>query len=395
MPIPSPFHERTAALCQSYRWKEWAGYYAVCAYDHCHEPEYLAVRHATGLLDVTPLFKYSVIGPDAAAFLARVMCRDIRKLKPGRVAYCSWCDERGKILDDGTVACLREHEYRVTSAEPAYFWLQRNRRGFQVTIEDITDDMAALALQGPTSKDLLSAATDADMSALKFFGHTSAQMDDLSIEITRTGFTGDLGYEIWGRRSDALRMWDALMKHGKAYGIQPIGLDALDMSRVEAGFILQGVDYFSAKHCITEAQTSTPFELDLGWTVQLNREPFVGSKVLQAEKDAGVKRLLVGLDIDWPATEALFERFGLPPGIPGEAWRDGKPVYQGRRQVGRATSGTWSPILKKNVALATVDVAYTKPGTQLDFEITVEYERHTVPCTVVQKPFFDPERKRS
>ncbi|MFH2201683.1 MAG: aminomethyltransferase family protein [Elusimicrobiota bacterium] len=395
MPQKSPFHERTSALCKSFRWKEWAGYYAVCYYDMCHEPEYMAFRHAAGLLDVTPLFKYRLAGPDAAAFLSYVMTRDVRRLKLNQVTYVCWCDERGKILDDGTVARLGENAYRVTAAVPTFAWFERNSRGFDVEIEDVSDQLAVLALQGPRSRDILkNVVKDCDIDQLRFFRAAQAKLDGFEATITRTGYTGDLGYELWVPNKDALRLWDVLIDGGQPHRILPAGLDALDMTRVEAGFIMLDVDYFCAKDCMIESRKSTPFEVDLGWTVQLDREPFIGQEALKREREEGSKYAFVGLDIDWPALESLFDKVGLPPQLPHGAWRTPIPVYCDGDQIGQATSGTWSPTLKRNLALATVEAPYAEPGTELQIEVTVEFARKLTTATVVKKPFFDPERKR-
>jgi len=395
MPVPTPFHERTAALCESLRWKDWAGHYAVCSYGVLHDPEYFAIRHAAGLLDVTPLFKYEVTGSDAAAFLARVMVRDIRKLGVGRVTYCPWTDEEGKTLDDGTITRLEEKRFRVTSAEPAFQWLAAHTRGFEAEVRDVTEEIGALALQGPRSRAILAEACDGDIANLRFFRATTGSIASQTVEITRTGYTGDLGFEIWVPREGALAVWDALMEAGLPHGLLPAGLDALDVTRIEAGFILQGIDYFSARDCLIERQKSTPFEVGLGWAVQLERDPFLGQAALREEKRRGSARALVGLQIDWEELERLYEEAGLPPALPACAWRSAVPVYHGSRHVGRATSGTWSPTLKKNLALASVEARFADPGTVLSIEATVEYERRTVPARVVPRPFFDPERKRA
>jgi len=394
MPVPTPFHERTAPLCRSLRWKDWAGYAAVCSYDTTHDREYFAFRESAGLLDVSPLFKYEVEGPDAAALLARMMVRDVSKLGVGRVGYSCWCDDAGKVIDDGTVTRLEEQRFRVTAADPTLHWLQAVGRGFRATIEDSSARLAALALQGPTSRDILRAASDADLDALRFFGATRARIDALDVWITRTGYTGDLGYEVWVERDGALALWDALMAAGKPYGIEPAGLDALDVTRIEAGFVLLGVDYYSAPKVVLEARKSTPFEIGLGWTVHLDRGPFVGRAALAAEKARGSAWALVGLEVSWEALEALYESYGLPPSLPATARRDGLPVYAGGKQVGKVTSHTWSPLLKKYVALASVLAGHAAQGTVLEMEHTVEFERRRVPAAVVPTPFFDPERKR-
>jgi aminomethyltransferase len=417
MPIPSPFHERTSRLCTSYRWKDWSGYAAVSSYDTTHEREYFAFRESAGLLDVSPLFKYEVYGPDAAALLSRMMVRDVSKLKVGRVGYSCWCDDYGKVIDDGTVTRLDDDYYRVTAADPTLHWLQTVARGLRVTIEDSSARLAVLALQGPRSREILRAATGADaakVEGLKFFGATRAKLDGLDVWITRTGFTGDLGYEVWTEKAGALRLWDALVDAGRPHGIEPAGLDALDVSRIEAGFILLGVDYFSAPKVILEARKSTPFELGLGWIVDFERTSFpnfIGREALAAEAAAADRRrrgsassassassaawALVGLEVAWEALEALYESFSLPPSLPATARRDGLPVYDDEgRQVGKVTSHTWSPILKKYIALTSVHGSHSAPGTILQMEHTVEFERRKVPAKVTKTPFFDPERKR-
>jgi aminomethyltransferase len=398
MPIPSPFHERTSRLCSSYRWKDWAGYAAVVSYDTTHEREYFAFRESAGLLDVTPLYKYEVWGPDATALLSRMMVRDVAKLKVGRVGYSCWCDDAGKVVDDGTVTRLEADYYRVTAADPTLHWLQALARGLRVTIEDSTARLAALALQGPRAREILRAASDADVDSLKFFGARRARVDGLDVWITRTGYTGDLGYEVWVESAGALRLWDALVDAGRPHGIQPAGLDALDVARIEAGFILLGVDYFSASKVVLETRKSTPYEIGLGWIVDFERAAFpafVGRQALLSEKRRGSTWALVGLEVSWEALEALYESYSLPPSLPAAARRDGLPVYDDAgRQVGKATSHTWSPILKKYVALTSVLARDAAPGTVLHLEHTVEFERRRVPATVVATPFFDPPRKR-
>jgi len=394
MPIPSPFHERTSPLCTSYRWKDWAGYCAVSSYDTSHEREYFAFREAAGLLDVTPLYKYEVTGKDAAALLGRMMVRDVTKLKVGRVAYTCWCDDGGKVVDDGTVARLGENHFRVTAADPTLHWLHALSRGFDAAIEDSSARLAALALQGPTSRDILKSASDADLDKLKFFGVTAAKIGTNPGWISRTGYTGDLGYEVWVEREDALSTWDALIEAGHAYGIEPAGLDALDVSRVEAGYVLLGNDYFSAKKVVLESRKSTPHELGFGWMVDLNRS-FIGRDAIAAEVKRGSIWQLVGLEISWEELEALYASFNLPPSLPVTARRDALPVYaEDGRQIGQATSHTWSPILKKYLAIASVHRGFETLGGKLLIEHTVEYERRKVTATVAKLPFYDPERKR-
>jgi aminomethyltransferase len=396
MPIGTPFHPRTSELCTSLFYKDWAGYHTVCSYDTCHEREYYALRNAAGLIDVSPLYKYEVYGKDAAAFLSRVMVRNVRNLDLGRCTYLCWCDDHGKVLDDGTVSRLDDTYFRVTAAEPTLSWLLRLSRRFDVTIEDSTDRIGTLSLQGPNSREILKNVCDADMDNLRYFDLTRAKLDGVDVVISRTGYTGDLGYEIWVEREQALNVYDAVMAAGRDYRIQPVGLDAMDVTRIEAGYIMNGVDYFSANACSIESRKSSPYEIGLGWTVDLDRDPFIGQDALKAEKANGSEWATVGLVYDWPAFERLFAEFGLPPQLPGGAWRTPVPVYNKKGlQVGQGTSGAWSAILKDNLALATVKSAYAKPGTILQIEVTVEFERRRVPAVVTKTPFYDPPRKKA
>lgn len=396
MPIPSPFFPRTSKLCESMLWKDWSGYYAARCYASCHEREYFALRHAAGVIDVSPLLKYEICGRDAGAFLAYLTVRDLRKLKVGRVTYLCWCDEDGKVVDDGTVSRLDEDAYRLTANGPMLGWLQQHAVGFEVTIEDSSDRIGVLALQGPFSRDILARAVERDISGLKFFAWENARIAGVEVLVSRTGYTGDLGYEIWTDRDQALPVWDALMAVGKPQRLLPAGLDAMDVTRVEAGFILNGVDYFGSLHCLIDSRKSTPNGIGLGWSVKLQRERFLGRTALLKEKEDGSTWALVGLEYDWDEFEQLFDKVGLPPQLPSGAWRDPVPVFDDRgRQVGQATSGAWSPLLKKNLALATIPSGMAAVGTALQIEVSVEYQRKKVTARVVNRPFFDPERKKA
>jgi aminomethyltransferase len=396
MPRTTPFHPRTAALCQSYAWKEWSDYIAVSNYDRHSEREYFAIRHTAGLLDVSPLYKYEVTGPDAAAFLSRIWCRDISSIGRGRVVYSVMADGRGYALDDGTISRIGEEHFRVTSSEPWLHWFQRHARGFDVAIEDSTDRIAALALQGPIAREILKPLVEFDMDRMRFFRVRKTTLSGVSVWISRTGYTGDLGYEIWCDREDALKVWDALMGAGSPLGMEPIGLDALDVARLEAGFVLQGVDYISAKNCIIEERKSTPYEAGLGWTVDLDREPFIGQTALRRHLEVGPVWKLVGLEISWPALEQLYDEYKLPPHLAPAACRLAVPLFDGsgRTQIGQATSTTWSPTLKRHIAIGQVRAAYGNVGTSIQVEHTIEFERRVLPATVVPTPFFDPDRKR-
>ncbi len=393
MPIGTAVHERTFPLCESLSYREWSGYYAVSVYETHHEHEYNAIRNSAALIDVTPLFKYLVTGKDATKFVNRVIARDIHKVGAGQVIYCCWCDPQGKVIDDGTISRLGENTYRWTSADPSLRWFRQNALELNVQIEDISEKVAALALQGPTSGKLLRTVAEADIANLKYFRFTSGKIAGVPVDISRTGYTGDLGYEIWIPWNDAVRVWDALMTVGRAFDIHAAGMIALDIARIEAGLILIEVDYFSSKKALIESQKYTPYEIGLGRMVHLEKENFIGRAALVEENRRGPKRKLAGLEINWPEVERLYEAVGLVPQAPSMASRVAVPVYRGGKQVGKATSTAWSPTLKKMMALASVASEHAEPGTRLQIEMTVEAVRHTVSATVVALPFFNPPRK--
>jgi len=395
MPIGTPFHPRTSALCESMSWREWAGYFAVSQYEATHEREYNAIRQAAALIDVSPLFKYRLSGRDATRLVDRVVTRDVPKMAVGQVSYTNWCDGEGKVIDDGTVSRLGPELYRWTAAEPNLRWIRQNAHGLEVLVEDVSDKLAALALQGPTSRAILKSCCDGDLAGLKYFRVMPATLRGIPVEISRTGYTGDLGYEIWVASEQALPVWDALMEAGRPYDITPTGMLALDVARIEAGLILLDVDYTSAKRALIPSQKYSPWEIGLGRLVSLKKAPFVGMAALRHEEQRRTRRELVGLDISWDDVERLHEEAGLAPQIPLTASRVSVPVFRDGVQVGRASSTTWSPTLKKMIALATVARDAAQPGTALQMEMTVDHKRRDVGVTVTKLPFFDPPRKRA
>ena len=393
MPVGTAFHERTLALCESLNYREWSGYYTVSVYEMHHEHEYNAIRNSAALIDISPLFKYRVTGRDATRLVNRIITRDINKVAVDQVIYCCWCDSEGKVIDDGTITRLGENEYRWTAADPSLRWFQQNALGLDVQLEDISEQLAALALQGPTSGKLLHAAADASIANLKYFRVAHGKIAGVPVDISRTGYTGDLGYEIWVPWSEAVKVWDKLMTMGKIFDIHPAGMIALDIARIEAGLILIEVDYFSSKKALIDSQRYSPAEIGLGKLVDLKKENFVGRDALIEEAKRGPERALVGLEIDWNEVEAVYEKIGMAPQVPSMASRVAVPVYRGGRQVGKATSTTWSPTLKKMIALACVGHAHSALGTTLHIEMTVEAERKSVAAKVVPMPFFNPPRK--
>jgi aminomethyltransferase len=393
VPIGTAFHERTFGLCRSLSYREWSGYYTVSTYETHHEHEYNAIRNAAALIDITPLFKYMITGEDATQFVNRVITRDINKVAIDQVIYCCWCDQDGKVIDDGTITRLGENTYRWTAADPSLRWFRQNAIAMKVQIEDVSESISALALQGPTSAALLASVAESDIAKLKYFRVTHGRINGVDVDISRTGYTGDLGYEIWIPWEHSLRVWDALVSAGPAFDLHPVGMVALDVARIEAGLLLIEVDYFSSKKAIIESQKYSPFELGFDRMVHFDKEAFVGREALLREQRSGTGRKLVGLEFDWTAVEKLYDRMGLPPQAPSVASRVPVPVYRGKLQVGKATSTTWSPLLKKMIALASVDAAHSKIGTELQAEVTIEAVRHKTAVKVVQLPFYNPARK--
>jgi aminomethyltransferase len=400
MSVGTAFHAVTAPLNRKQQWREWSGYFASSAYADAHDIEYNAIREAAALIDVSPLYKYVVGGPDARRLVDRVITRDATKLTAGRVFYTPWCDEHGKVIDDGTVHGLDDGTFRWTAADPQLRWLRMNAAGLDVTIDDVTEQVAAVALQGPQSRAVLETATGASFADLGYFRRRPASIKSgrkkIAIDVSRTGYTGDLGYELWIPAEHAVAVWEALSDAGRDHAIRPAGMLALDVVRLEAGLILLEVDYTSARHAMNPEQNYSPGEIGLGRLVSLDKADFVGRLALQREARAGgPARRLVGLQLDWYGIEGLFSAQGLPPAISPVVDRSPRPVFVGGRQVGRATSVGWSPILKQAIALASVPPSHEPLGSKLDVEWTVEGRRGRVPATVVELPFLDLERKRA
>jgi len=397
MPRKSPFHARTTELCTSQNWQEWSGYFSADSYELDHMREYNAVRTTAAIFDVSPLFKYHVRGRDAGRLLDRVVTRDVSKCRLGQVVYTTWCDDAGKIIDDGTLARFGDDAYRLTAAMPSIDWLQDNALGLEVEIDDVTHDFGGLSVQGPTSRALLQQLTDADLGRLPYFHIIESELAGAPVRISRTGYTGDLGFEIFVETSYAEQVWDALAETGRAYNLQPAGNVALDVVRIEAGLLLIDADFISSVHTLFEVQKSTPYELGLGWTVNLSKDSFVGREALRKEKARGPSWATVGLVVDILALEKIYADYSMPLHLPYTSWTSAVPVYAGAEQknpIGKATSGTWSPILKQYVVLARVRPEHAKIGSRIFVEETVEGRRYAVPAEVVKLPFFDPARKK-
>jgi aminomethyltransferase len=381
--LTTPFHARARALSQLDSFVPWAGYTTVDVFSSV-EHEYFAIRNATTVYDLTPMVKYRIAGAGATAYLNRLVTRDVGKLKTNRVAYCVWCNDAGHVIDDGTIFRLGEREYRLCTAERQLDWLLDSAIGFDVEISEVTAEIAALALQGPSSCAALKDYGMTGIQALKPFEIGNFAVAGNEIMASRTGFTGDLGYELWMRPEQAESVWDGLMAAGSARGIRPIGSMALNVARIEAGFILPNADFVSAEHTIYTDRARSPLELGLSWLVDFKKGHFTGRRALLAEERRGARRRLVGLDIDGnkPAHNALLY--------------DGR---SGKRAVGSVTSAIWSPTCKRNIALAMLEAPHFKLGAEVWAEIYLNrellWERRMARARVVEKPFFAPERRRA
>ncbi|MFZ0009900.1 MAG: aminomethyltransferase family protein [Steroidobacteraceae bacterium] len=383
--LKTPFHERARRLSQLDSFIPWAGYTTVDVFTAV-EQEYFSIRNATSVYDLTPMVKYRVAGADALRFLNRLVTRDLRKLRPGRVAYVVWCNDQGHLIDDGTVFCLGEGEYRLCTAERQLDWLLDSSLGFDVSVAEVTEEVAALAVQGPTSCAVLKAMGLAGVEQLKPFELGTFVLQGTAaapLMVSRTGFTGDLGYELWMRPGDAEGVWDALMEAGRTRGIRAIGSRALNIARIEAGFLLPNLDFMPAERALHLGTERSPLELGLAWAVDFGKGHFTGRRALLAQQRRGLRRCLAGLEIEGekPAHNSLlYDERG------------------GRRQVGSVTSAVWSPTAKRNLALAMLDAPHFAPGREVWAEIYLNrelvWERRMARARVVERPFYAPERRR-
>lgn len=391
----TPFHPRTSELIDSYDWNEWSGWLSANVYDLEPTHEYLAIRTSCGVFDTSPLYKYQIQGRDALKLINRVITQDVSRYNVGKSIYSPWCDDKGKIIDDGLVAWVDEGLFRMTTAEPTLFWLEDNAMNLDVSIEDISEAYAIMALQGPYSRDVLTRLTKADVADLRYFSLMDIELAGIPISLSRTGFTGDLGYELWVEPDKAVALWDAIFEVGENFRIRPFGDYALDIARIEAGLLLAKVDFKSSNKVMYEHEKSTPLELGLNWAVKLDKDYFIGQKALIEDMNKGLKWNTVGLEIDLKSLESIYAEYGMPLYLPYQSWSEAVPVYFRGKLVGKATSGTWSPMLKKYIAIARIKPQYASPGKQVEMEVTVDFERHNAKANVVKMPFFNPPRKTS
>ena len=396
MTLETPFHPRTAELNQARRWRKWSGFFIADSYFPAHDLEYHAIRFSAALFDVTPMCKYRIAGPDAAKLVDRVITRRVDRIKPMRAIYTPWCDHDGRVLDDGTVALLADGSYFWTAAEPQHGWLEAAGEGLNATIEDLTEKLCALSLQGPHARDVLSAAVGRDMSDLPFFGRADVMIGGTAVGISRTGYSGDLGYELWMPFEEALPVWDALIKSGEDYTLRVAGMEALDVARLEAGLIMAGVDYHSSRTARHPSLAVSPYEIGMDRLVDLDKPAFIGKRALMNEVAAGgPANRLVGLELDLNVFEDAYLNLGYAIEHPLRAWRHVTPLTRKGETIGRATSGTFSPLLKRSIALGFLPVKHAEVGSTVGIEWQIEETRQTIPATVVPLPFLDLPRKRS
>ena len=380
--LPTPFHARTSALCRVNDWGRWAGFKVPDSYGAV-ELEYFAVRNTATLFDLSPMMKYRIAGPDAERFCNRLVTRDVGKLATGRVAYCLWCDDAGHVLDDGTLFRFSVNEFRLCCQERQLVWLLDSAIGFQVEIEDVTENIAALALQGPTSCAVLKRLGLSGIETLKPFVMRDFEFEGGTLTVSRTGFTGDLGYELWVGPELAEPLWDGLMEAGSLHGIRPIGSKALDLVRIEAGFIATNADFKAADQALRRTRGRSPFELGMDWQVSFDKGHFTGRRALLAEKARGLRSLLVGLDIE------------------GNKAAAGSLLYHNRKTAaGHVTSAVWSPTCKRNLALAFLNAPYGIEVTD-DFWVEIyvlkelKWDKQMVRAHIVERPFFNSARRRA
>lgn len=375
----SPFHSRTDPLNKLKLWNRWGDYLSAAAY-YDADLEYFACRNTCGVFDLSSMVKHRIIGPDALEYLNRLVTRDVSKIGPQRVGYTVWCDDQGQVIDDGTIFHLREGDYRLCSQEHHIDWLLTNAFGMDVDVVEDTHDVAALALQGPTSCATLKTMGLEDIERLKPFGIISFTFEGTELMVSRTGFTGDLGYELWIDHDHAEKLWDRLFEAGKLHGIKPFGETALQLLRIEAGFVQARHDFMPANQTVRATHTRSPFELGLEWLVHFHKPVFNGRRALMEEKQRGSRYQCVKLDIEGnkPAKDAY--------------------IYKGKKVIGAVTSAMWSPSAKASIALASVEARYGKPGEQLSAEIyyqrELKWSRVMARATVVKEAFYDPPRKR-
>lgn len=393
----TPFHERIGPLNETGLWEHWSGCLTATKYQLSEKAEYFAIRNSAGLFDSSPLYKYRIHGPDAERYLAGVLARDIRTCRPGQAQYTAWCDDRGFVIEDGVILRHGPDEFVLTAAEPNLAYFQGLIGGLDVAVKDVSDDWAVLAVQGPRSRALL-ATLSPEIAALPYFGLVTTAIAGVPVHVSRTGFTGDLGYEVWVRSEDAIAVWDAIWAASRGQGIVPIGMTALYMARIEAGLLLLDVDFHSSRFAWTDADRSTPVELGLGWMlrdVATDDRAFIGRDAIRRELAGRTSRWkLTGLVLDWREYGRIWDAAGLIPPMDHTPVQDEYYIYDDElNQLGYATSQMYSPMLQRHIALARVPLDRSAPGSRVKLELAVAHRYEYFDAVVTRTPLFNPERR--
>ncbi len=397
MVATTPFHERLAPLNTTGLWSHWSGRLAAVKYQMAEKFEYFAIRNGAALIDTSPLYKYRITGGDAEHFLAGMLARDIRACRDGQAQYTLWCDDRGFVIEDGVVFRHSSDHFLLTAAEPNLAYFADRVGGMKVEIRDVSDEVASLAVQGPRSRAVLEAA-GADLDGLRFFHHRGAIVGGVDAHVSRTGYTGDLGYEVWVDADDAPSLFDVIAEAGRPHGCIPAGMQALLMSRIEAGLVLIDIDFHSSRYAYTDEQRSTPLELGFGWMfkdIASSDRAFIGRDAIRREIADGTTRWsMVGLHVDWAHWNRLWREAGLIPP------KDETPVVEemmlydsSGTRVGYTTSFMYSPVLQSHIAMARVRPQFGDVGSRVTLEITIDHGYQYVDCTVARPPLFNPARK--
>lgn len=393
----TPFYPRLSELNRSGLWTHWSGYLSALRYDSSAKHEYFAIRNSAGLFDTSPLFKYWVRGRDAERFLAGVLTRDIRLCRPGRAQYTVWCDDRGFVLEDGVFFRHSDSEFFLTAARPNLGYFQDLVGRLDVEIEDVSEDYGVLAVQGPRSREILEPLVP-DVRDLAFFAMCSAKIGSAPVTVSRTGYTGDLGFEIFVGADDAVQVLDAVLDAGEGRGLRPFGEEALLMARTEAGLVLIDVEFRSSRLAYSDAERVTPKELGFGWMLRgldADDRPFIGRNAIRREIAGKTSRWsMVGLVLDWQHHNQLYTDAGLltPKDETPLAYESMLYDDDGHR-AGYATSLMYSPVLQRHIAMARVTPGLAAVGSRVNVELTVNHEYRTVAAEVARLPLFNPERK--
>ena len=411
----TPFHERTSALNETGLWEHWSNTLVAVRYQMSEKFEYFAIRNSAGLFDTSPLYKYRFSGPDASRFLAGVLTRDPGKCAVGQAQYTLWCDDRGFVIEDGVLLHVADEEYLLTAAEPNLAYFQGLAGSLDVAIEDVTEAWGILSVQGPRSRDIL-AAVAADVAGLAYFRLLKTKIAGVEVIVSRTGYTGDLGYEIWAPAADALAVWDAVWKVSRGQGVIPFGMTALYMARIEAGLVLLDVDFHSSRYAWTDADRSTPIELGFGWMFRdlgsngagssagkragngvangAAGRAFIGRDAIRRELEDKTSRWrLSGLVVDWRDYDRIYGEAGLIPPKDHTPIQDEYYVYDDAlNQLGYATSQMYSPMLQRHIALARVPLD-AEEGMRLKLEAGVRHRYEYFDANVAKLPLFNPPRR--